>query len=54
MSSATINDFLQAITSSDTSKDELKNIYSSLVDFFNITSSNKEIKVFKRLEKLII
>jgi len=46
MSSATINDFLQAITSSDTSKDELKNIYSSLVDFFNIISSNKEIKVF--------
>ena len=40
MSSATINDFLQAITDSDSSKEELKEIYSSLVKFSDITSSN--------------
>ena len=46
MSSATINDFLQAITASDSSKEELKEIYSSLVKFSDITSSNKEVRVF--------
>ena len=46
MSSATINDFLQAITDSDSSKEELKEIYSSLVKFSDITSSNKEVRVF--------
>ena len=44
MSSATINDFLQAITASDSSKEELKEIYSSLQsheksDIFDITIS---------------
>ena len=46
MSSATINDFLQAITASDSSKEELKEIYSSLVKFSDITSTNKEVRVF--------
>ena len=46
MSSATINDFLQAITATDSSKEELKEIYSSLVKFSDITSSNKEVRVF--------
>ena len=46
MSSATINDFLQAITSSDSSRDDLNEIYNSLVKFHKVTSANKEVRVF--------
>ena len=46
MSSATINDFLQAITSSDSSRDDLNEIYNSLVKFSEVTSANKEVRVF--------
>ena len=46
MSSATVNDFFQAITSSGASKDDLNIIYDSVKKFSEATSKNKNIKVF--------
>ena len=46
MSSATVNDFFQAITSSGSSKDDLNIIYDSVKKFSEATSKNKDIKVF--------
>ena len=46
MSSATVNDFFQAITSSGTSKDDLNIIYDSVQKFSEVTSKNKDVKVF--------
>ena len=46
MSSATVNDFFQAITSSGASKDDLNIIYDSVKKFSEATSKNKDIKVF--------